>query len=156
MANISRKSSANTSSAIARTRSEENEMGSIQISEDVVAAVVRKYTLSVPGVARMVGQSIVGGLANIIGKKVSDRAIRVDVDSDHVNVTVSIIVKFGEHVPTVATNVQNVCRKYVEQLTGQKVGRVNVVVQNLEVEEEDGELPDLDDDTDDDLAVTGE
>jgi uncharacterized alkaline shock family protein YloU len=53
---------------------------------------------------------------------------------------VHIIIKFGEHVPTVATHVQDVCRKYVEELTGQHVGCIDVVVTNLagaDDEEED-------------------
>jgi uncharacterized alkaline shock family protein YloU len=154
MANLSRKSSSSSSSLPQlRSRTELNDLGTIQISEDVVAAVVRKYTLSVPGVARMVGQSIVGGLANIIGKKVHDRAIRVDVDGELVNITVNIIVRFGEHVPTVATTVQQVSRKYVEQLTGQKVGRVNVIVQNLESDDEE-HLPELDEPEEDPSSET--
>ncbi len=141
MANISKKTPPQPAPQVS-THTEENDMGTIQISDDVIAAVVRKYTLSVPGVARLVGQSIVGGLAGIIGKRIQDRAIRVEMDGERVSISVSIIVRFGEHVPTVATNVQNIVRKFVEELTGQQVGRVNVVVQNLEHEEQLEELPD--------------
>ena len=141
MANIKK-----SSGSVVRSRTNANDMGSIQISEDVIAAVVRKYTLSVPGVARLVGQSIVGGLAGIIGKKVTDRAIKVEMDGRNVTITINIVVHFGEHVPTVATNVQNVVRKYVEELTGQVVSRVNVVVQNLEMDE----LAESDDEEDED------
>ena len=134
------------------TKTEENDFGTIQISEEVIDAVVRKYTLSVPGVARLVGQSIVGGLAGIIGKKMTDRAIRVEIDDHHVNVTVNIIIKFGEHVPTVASNVQHVCRKYIQELTGQSVGKVNVVIQGLEPEheQEDDELALIEEDDEQD------
>ncbi len=133
MANINKKSSPPVPQL--RTRLEENELGEIQISDDVISSVVRRYTLQVPGVVRLVGQSIVGGLANIIGKKIQDRAIRVDMSADHVDITLNVIVRFGEHVPTVATNIQSVCRKYVEELTGKQVGRVNVIIQNLDEDE---------------------
>lgn len=115
---------------------EDNSQGSIRISEDVISAVVRKYALSVPGVARLGGQSLMGGLANILGKRISDRSIVVEMEEESVNLTVTIVITFGEHVPTVASNVQGVCRKYVEELTGQVVGKVNVAVQGLETEDE--------------------
>lgn len=140
MANISRKHPGAQTQSLrisSNAGTQDTGMGKIQISDDVIASVVRKYTLSVPGVARLVGQSIVGGLAGIIGKKVQDRAIRVDMEGEHVNITVNVVVRFGEHVPTVATNIQNVCRKYIEELTGQQVDQVNVIVQNLEEEDEE-------------------
>jgi len=115
---------------------EDNGQGAIRISEDVIIAVVRKYALSVPGVARLGGQSLMGGLANILGKRISDRSIIVEMEEESVNLTVTIVITFGEHVPTVASNVQGVCRKYVEELTGQVVGKVNIAVQGLETEDE--------------------
>lgn len=122
------------------TMTHSNGFGNIQISEDVIAAVVKSYTLSVPGVARLAGTSIVGGLAEMFGKRGHDRGLRVEFEEDNkVCITVHIIIKFGEHVPSVATNVQNVCHKYIEELTGQQVSSVNVIVQNLDSEEESEE-----------------
>ena len=106
---------------------EDTGSGTIQISENVIAAVVRRYSLSVPGVARLAGQSFVGGLADMFGKRINDKSIVVEVADERVNLTVHIIIKFGEHVPTVATHVQDICLKYVEELTGQNVGRIDVV-----------------------------
>lgn len=110
------------------------EPGHIQISEDVISAIVRKYTLSVPGVVRLGGQGLGGTLASMFGKRPGDRSIVIEVDGMLANITVTIILRFGEHVPTVATNVQSVVRKYVTQMTGQAVGQVNVVVQGLDMD----------------------
>ena len=119
---------------------EDTGIGTIQISENVIAAVVRRYSLSVPGVARLAGQSIVGGLADMFGKRINDKSIVVELADERVNLTVHSISKFGEHVPPVATHVPDVCRKYVVELTGQHVGCIDVVVTNLagaDDEEED-------------------
>ena len=138
MANLRKTPVAGEATAL-KAANEVTEYGSIQISEDVIAAVVRRYTLSVPGIARLAGQTLVGGLAQMIGKRMHDRSIIVDFESNHVNITVTIVIKFGEHVPSVAATVQNICRKYVEELTGQRVGKVNVIVQGLEVEGEESQ-----------------
>jgi len=111
---------------------ESNSYGEIQIAPDVVAAVVRKYTLEVPGVVRLAGQSFVGGLAEMFGRGSQHSSIQVEWDGDRVDLSVTIVIRFGEHVPTVAAHVQNVCRKYIEEITGKQVGKVNVVVHGLE------------------------
>jgi len=143
MANLKRANAAADADAPKLT-GETSDWGSIQISEDVIASIVRRYTLLVPGVSRLGGQSLVGGLAQIIGKRLHDRSIVVEMDREVINLHVTIMVRFGEHVPTVATVVQSMCRKHVEELTGQRVGRVNVTVAGLDGGEEDapqGALP---------------
>ena len=75
---------------------EDTGIGTIQISENVIAAVVRRYSLSVPGVARLAGQSFVGGLADMFGKRINDKSIIVELADERVNLTVHIIIKFGE------------------------------------------------------------
>jgi uncharacterized alkaline shock family protein YloU len=137
MANLKRTAPPRESGMIKATN-DGSDWGSIQISEDVVAAIVRRYAMAVPGVARLGGQSLVGGLAQLVGKRLNDRSIVVEVERELVNITVTIVVKFGEHVPSVATVVQSMTRKYVEELTGQRVGQVNVTVAGLEGEEQAG------------------
>ena len=123
---------------------ENNTYGEIQIAPDVIVAVVRKYALEVPGVVRLAGQSFVGGLADMFGRGSQHSSIQVDWDGDRVNFSVTVVIRFGEHVPTVASQIQNVCRKYVEEITGKQVGKVNIVVHGLE--ESDNEDVEADED----------
>ncbi len=109
-----------------------DETGAIRISENVISAVVRKYTLQVPGVVRFASNTIVSGLAEMIGRKSSESNVVVDLEADVVNLSVSLVLEFGVKVPEVAGMVQDVIRSKVEDLTGKQVGRVNVVVQDLE------------------------
>jgi uncharacterized alkaline shock family protein YloU len=121
---------------------EENEDGTIRISENVISAVVRKYTLQVDGVVRFASTSLVGGLAEMIGRRTQDSSIAVQLDGNAVNITVTLVMRFGVNVPDVATAVQDVIRKRVEDLTGKHVTCVDVVVQDLEdVEHVAGEEP---------------
>jgi uncharacterized alkaline shock family protein YloU len=93
---------------------EETEGGTIKISENVIAAVVRKYTLEVDGVVRFASSMV------------------IDLDEDTVNISVTLVFRFGVRIPDVAQAVQEVVRLRVEELTGKHVSRVNVLVHDLE------------------------
>ena len=112
---------------------EENTVGdSIRISENVISSIVRKYTLGVPGVVRFATNSIVSGLAQMIGQKSQDSNIVVDLSSEQVNLSLNLVLAFGVNVSEVAARAQEVVRTKVEELTGKKVLRVNVTIQDLD------------------------
>ena len=111
---------------------DETETGAIRISENVIAAVVRKYTLEVDGVVRFASASIVSGLAEMIGRKSQESSIVVELEGEAVNISVTLVLQFGVRVPDVAALVQDVISTRVEELTGKHVTAVNVVVQDLE------------------------
>jgi len=111
---------------------EENEGGCIKISESVIAAVVRKYTLEVDGVIRFAPQGIGGALAGMVGKRNYESNMVVEMDDASARISVTLVMEFGVRIPDVAQMVQDVIRNKVEELTGKHVSRVNVIVQELE------------------------
>lgn len=120
------------SSTLSMVAGDETEAGSIKISESVIAAVVRKYTLEVDGVLRFASASLVGGLAEMIGRRSSESSVVVDLEGEAVNITVTLVLRFGVKVPEVGELVQDVIRSRVEELTGKTVGKIDVIVHDLE------------------------
>ena len=118
---------------------QETEDGTIRISENVIAAVVRRYVLEVEGVARFASGSLVGGLAEMIGRRNQEGSVIVRLEGDAVNISVTLILEFGVKVPEVAGLVQDVIRSRVEELTGKHVTSVDVIVQDLEEPEPEEE-----------------
>ncbi len=114
------------------TLEDDGDGGTIQISENVIAAVVRKYTLAVDGVVRFAGGGLVGGIAGMLTKRSYDTSMVIDMDEDTVSVSVTLVLRFGVRIPEVAQTVQDVIRRRVEELTGKQVARVNVLVYDLE------------------------
>ena len=88
--------------------------------------------LEVSGVVRFASGSIVGGIAEMIGRKNYESSVLVDLDGDAVNISVTLILEFGVKIPEIAALVQDVIRSRVEELTGKHVTKVDVIVQNLE------------------------
>jgi uncharacterized alkaline shock family protein YloU len=100
-------------------------MGTIQISEDVVASIATSACLEVEGV---------GGLMNanvsdyVTGKKMTAKGIRVEMDGDAIMVYVFITVRYGCTIGEVAKKAQNAVYQALESTTGYPVSAVNVHV----------------------------
>ncbi|OGV71717.1 MAG: hypothetical protein A3K19_12335 [Lentisphaerae bacterium RIFOXYB12_FULL_65_16] len=120
---------------------DDSEFGSIRISENVIAAIVRKYVLEVEGVVRFAVGGAISGLAEMVGKHTTENCIAVELDADTVRISVHLVLRFGSHIPDIANSVQEVVRSRVEEATGKRVTRVDVLVQDIE------ELPVADWDT---------
>ncbi len=109
-----------------------NEQGLVRIHENVIISVVREATCSVDGVVRLAGSSIVDNLAEIVGsRKMSDRAIKVNLDGPCVEIEVEINIAYGSHIPTVASGVQAKIINDVQNITGMAVSKVDVIIQEL-------------------------
>ena len=121
-----------------------NDEGAIQIAENVFASIIKNYTMEIPEVMKFASASVIGNLAEMIGKKNTNKPIQVDIDeTDQVTVTVNVVLKFGCHVPTIAEKIQKLISKKVEELTGKEVIKVNIRVVDLVHEVEDDEEEDV-------------
>ncbi len=110
---------------------ETNDTGVIRISEDVIIAVIKHYTLTIEGVVRFSTGGFASGLAEMFGKKNTETSVKLEMEGDYVNVAVALILQFGISVPEVAAEVQDVIREKVEEFTGKRVNRVDVTVRAL-------------------------
>ncbi len=109
---------------------ESNELGSVQIHNNVIATIARLAALKVAGVAELSG-TFVDGLAGMIGKKPVDRGIHVEVIDNSVVLELHVVLDFGVRIPQVAWQIQNEVRQAVEQMTGKTVKAINITVQTL-------------------------
>ena len=106
---------------------QEQENGSILISEEVIASIASLAVREVEGVYGLsMTQTL--DLSNILGKKNLRKGIRVAITEEGVTVSCNLIVKMGSAVMTVAKNVQESIANEVASITGIRPARVNVNV----------------------------
>ena len=111
-------------------------MGEVKVHENVISALVRQAVSGVDGVMRLAGSTLMDNIAEIVGsRKMQDRSISVNIeDGGRVSLDVKVNLKFGYKIPVVTTAIQKAVIENVEQITGMVVTRVNVIVQELEME----------------------
>ena len=99
----------------------------VHISQDAICTVAAMAAVEVDGVA---GLSHLGSDIAAVKKNLS-RAIRLRSVEENLVIDLSIMVKFGANMQTVAAGVQDAVFASVESVTGLKVSAVNVHVSGV-------------------------
>lgn len=118
------------------SRPQAQDDGGVTIADGVLVKVALEALKGVDGIAALGGGS--GGvLSSLMGEKGSS-GISVDVREGSVDIDISMAVKYGAHVPTVAEASRTAVKEKVEGTTGLAVRAVNVLVTDIVIE---GETP---------------
>ena len=107
--------------------SREEELGHINISEEVLSAIAGAAALEVEGVAGL-GSGFGADVSSVVNRKALTRSVRLDMDNDEVSVGIAVLVKYGYVVPDVAREVQEAIKSAMENTSGLNVVCVNVTV----------------------------
>ncbi len=101
------------------------ELGTIQISEEVVASIASAAVLEVTDVTGLMGANVSDFMG---GKKMTAKGVRVEMDGDAIVVHVFITVRYGCTIGEVAKKAQSAVYQALESTTGYPVSAVNIHV----------------------------
>lgn len=105
-----------------------DELGSIHISEDVLAVAAAAAALEVEGVGALPG-NLGSDIAELIaGRKNLSKGVRVSVTEERVTVDISVMVRYGSSVQKIAREVQDAVAAAIGNASGLTVDTVNVHV----------------------------
>jgi len=116
------------------TLPEEN--GSINISEEVIAAIAVGAVREVDGVSGMM-TNMGSSVTNLVSKKNAQRGVKgvkIDMTGAALVLDVYLMVQYGHAIPEVAENAQKAVASAVEAMTGCSVGAVNIHVGGVTIE----------------------
>ncbi len=99
----------------------QEETGTIQIAEDVLASIAVNAALEIEGVSGLMS-------AGAGGKKLTAKGARVELDGEDMVISLFIVVRYGSAISEVAKKVQKTVHTALEGMTGFKVQAVNVHV----------------------------
>jgi len=112
-----------------------DEMGSVKMTDEVVAIIAGIAAIDVPGVSSMSG-GIAGGIAEALGRKNLAKGVKVEVGEKEAAIDLFIIVEYGCRIPEIAWSIQEKVKESVETMTGLNVIEVNIHVQGVNLEKE--------------------
>jgi len=111
----------------------EEKNGTISFADDVIATIAGLAATEIEGVAGMSG-GIMGGIAEILGKKNLTKGVKVEVGQDETSIDLSVIMDYGIEIHKVCESIQKNVKKALETMTGLRVLSVNINVQGVRVE----------------------
>ncbi len=118
------------------TEASGSEYGQIRINNNVIAIIAHETAKKVPGVVELQG-SLADDLAGMIGKKSKDKGIRIEKENEELlTIDLTVVLEFGVRIPDICVQLQSAVKQSVEDMTGQQVYAVNVVVQGIRSKDE--------------------
>ena len=106
------------------------EQGTVQITSNVVAQIIKKNVLSVEGVARFAPKGV-ADIVNVFSSRSYDSSIGIEFVDGAISVTVSVLAYLGTALPKMAQEIQDRICSQIAEATGAEVRTVNVLVKDL-------------------------
>lgn len=123
---------------------EEEPIGNIKISVDVVSTIAGIAASEVEGVAGMYG-TFAGGIAEMLGaKKNPSKGVKVDMGEGTATIDLYIVVDYGVRIPELSWEIQESVKNNVETMTGLDVLKVNIHIEGVSFERENEEKIEFD------------
>lgn len=112
---------------------QENNLGEVQIADEVVAIIAGLAATEVEGVSSMAG-NITNELVGKLGMKNLSKGVKVDVVDGTINVELALNLDYGYSIPATSEKVQERVKSEIENMTGLKVADVNIRIAGVAME----------------------
>lgn len=111
---------------------DEENVGVVQIADDVVAMIASLATTEVEGVNAMAG-NITNELMSKVGVKNLTKGVKVDVLEGNVTVDLAVTMEYGYNIPATCQRVQTKVKAAIENMTGLTCSDVNIRIAGVKV-----------------------
>ncbi len=113
---------------------QEENVGAVQIANDVVEMIAALAATEVEGVSSMAG-NITHELMSKVGVKNLSKGVKADIYNKSVTVDVAIVVEYGYNIPAVSQKVQAKVKTAIENMTGLEVTDVNIRIAGVNMQQ---------------------
>ena len=111
---------------------DEENVGAVQIADDVVAMIASLAATEVEGVSAMAG-TITNELMSKVGMKKLTKGVKVMVLEGSVVVNLAVTMEYGYNIPATCQKVQTKVKNAIENMTGLTCNDVNIRIAGVKV-----------------------
>ena len=112
-----------------------NELGEVVIGNEVIAKVAGLTAIECYGIVGMAAINVSSGIAKLLKRESLTKGIVVDVIDNTITIELHIIVEYGINIAAVTDTLISTVIYKLEKFTGLKVGKINVFVEGVRVDE---------------------
>lgn len=116
--------------------SDDQSLGTIQMSPQVLEIIAGIAASEIDGVAKMHG-SLASGVGEFFGRQLDRRGVKLSSNDDQLAIDVDVYVQYGVSVPQIAGEIQNKVKQQVTLMTGLKPTEVNVRIEGIVADEKE-------------------
>lgn len=111
------------------------DVGQVQIADEVIAVIAGLAATEVDGVQQMSG-NITNEIVSKLGMKNLSKGVKVSIDGEQVDVDLNLILQYGVSIPKTSKEVQEKVKGAIETMTGLTVNEVNIRIAGIQAESE--------------------
>ena len=111
------------------------DVGQVQIADEVVAVIAGLAATEVEGVAKMSG-NITNEIVSKLGMKKLAKGVKVTITGTQVDVTLNLVLSYGVSIPKTSQEVQDKVKSAIETMTGLTVSEVNIRIAGIQMDYE--------------------
>lgn len=111
------------------------DVGQVQIADEVIAVIAGLAATEVDGVQKMSG-NITNEIVSKLGMKNLSKGVKVSIENEQVDVVLNLILKYGVSISKISREVQEKVKGAIETMTGLTVNEVNIRIAGIQTEEE--------------------
>lgn len=108
-------------------------IGQILIENEVLAEYAGSASVESFGVVGMASVNMKDGFVKLLRRDSISRGVSVSVENNRIYIDLHIIVAYGVSISAVAENLISSVKYKVEEFTGMKVEKINVLVEGVRV-----------------------
>lgn len=110
-----------------------NELGTIYISEDLLANIAGLAAMECYGLVGMASKRGKDGFVELLKRENLSKGVKVVENEGNLIIDLFVIIEFGIKISVVAENIIDKVKYTVEHLTGLKVQQININVESVRV-----------------------
>ena len=118
-----------------QTGYEIEDIGQVQIADEVIAVIAGLAATEVEGVIKMSG-NITNEIVSKLGMKNLSRGVKVEIIDNLVDVSLSLILRYGVSIPKTSKEVQEKVKSAIDTMTGMTVSEVDIRIAGILMEDE--------------------
>ena len=111
---------------------DDNNIGNVQIADEVITTIAALAATEVDGVAAMSGNAT-KDIIRKLGIKSLSKGVKIEVNADDVVVHIALQVEYGYSIPKISKEAQEKVKTAIETMTSLKVSEVNVKIASVNV-----------------------
>lgn len=114
---------------------DDENIGEVQIADDVVAMIASLAATEVEGVSAMAG-NITNELMSKVGMKSLTKGVKVEVTEQSVRVDLAVTMEYGYNIPATCQKVQTKVKNAIENMTGLTCSDVNIRIAGINMKKD--------------------
>ena len=111
-----------------------NDLGTISVSEDLIATLAGYAAVENYGIVGMCARSAGDAIVELFGRENMQKGVLVEKTGEgEVDVSLHVALQYGVSLPAVSQNTKQNVRYRIEELSGVSVRNVNIFVESIRV-----------------------